>query len=306
MSDEGGEKEPLFSEEIYDIKNIFYEIIKGYSCDYAENLFIKHFTELEKIEIIKKRQEILARAKIKGLRTQREVLAFLASEKIWTQDNEDSIAELELSIQDNSKMLERLVFDNKKQSLAAAIKGMEVKLSALKAKRSEIVGLTAEKYADEKYLNYFLFFAFYKDESITERYFSKQDFDDLEDEEIEKYFLIYSNNLKKFNDENFKKVAVTPVFLNLSGFAYEDSSLFLGKNVMQYTTYQFEIFNLLKRNMRVISETSSDIISIHSQTKYSDLIRWYNDQSDAIELRNKKASGRSEGGISITHRDVNR
>lgn len=305
MSDEG-EKEPLFSEEIYDIKNIFYEIIKGYSCDYAENLFIKHFTELEKIEIIKKRQEILARAKIKGLRTQREVLAFLASEKIWTQDNEDSIAELELSIQDNSKMLERLVFDNKKQSLAAAIKGMEVKLSALKEKRSEMVGLTAEKYADEKYLNYFLFFAFYKDESITEKYFSKQDFDDLEDEEIEKYFLIYSNNLKKFNDENFKKVAVTPVFLNLSGFAYEDSSLFLGKNVMQYTTYQFEIFNLLKRNMRVISEASSDIISIHSQTKYSDLIRWYNDQSDAIELRNKKASGRSEGGISITHRDVNR
>ena len=305
MSDEG-EKEPLFSEEIYDIKNIFYEIIKGYSCDYAENLFIKHFTELEKIEIIKKRQEILARAKIKGLRTQREVLAFLASEKIWTQDNEDSIAELELSIQDNSKMLERLVFDNKKQSLAAAIKGIEVKLSALKAKRSEVVGLTAEKYADEKYLNYFLFFAFYKDESITERYFSKQDFDDLEDEEIEKYFLIYSNNLKKFNDENFKKVAVTPVFLNLSGFAYEDSSLFLGKNVMQYTTYQFEIFNLLKRNMRVISEISSDVISIHSQTKYSDLIRWYNDQSDAIELRNKKASGRSEGGISVTHRDVNR
>jgi hypothetical protein len=203
-------------------------------------------------------------------------------------------------------MLERLVFDNKKQSLAAAIKGIEVKLSALKAKRSEVVGLTAEKYADEKYLNYFLFFAFYKDESITERYFSKQDFDDLEDEEIEKYFLIYSNNLKKFNDENFKKVAVTPVFLNLSGFAYEDSYLFLGKNVMQYTTYQFEIFNLLKRNMRVISEISSDVISIHSQTKYSDLIRWYNDQSDAIELRNKKASGRSEGGISVTHRDVNR
>lgn len=303
MSDEG-EKEPLFSEEIYDIKNIFYEIIKGYSCDYAENLFIKHFTELDKIEIIRKRQELLAKAKGKGLRSQREVLDYLTLEKIWNQEDENRIAELELSIQDSCKMLTRLVFDNKKHGLSVKIKEMEDEVCALKERRTQLIGLTAEKYADEKYVNYFLFFSFYKDEALSERYFSKESFEDLEDEEVNKYFEIYTKNLNKFNPENFKKVAVTPVFLNLAGFAYEDSYLFLGKSVMEYTTHQFEVFSLLKRNMRVISETSADIVSIHSQTKYSDLIKWYNEQFSSIELKNSRASGRSEGGISVTHRDV--
>ena len=168
-------------------------------------------------------------------------------------------------------------------------------LSEKKITREKLLGLTVEKYADNKYINYYLYFSFYKDSSLRQRYFSDSEFNDLEDDEISNYFKIYNNVLNKFNENNFKKIAVTPFFMNIVGMAYEDTRLFLDKSVLEYTNYQLEIFNIAKRNVRVSSEAQGDPPIIHSQTKYSQLIRWYDLQYAASETKRKESYGQTHG-----------
>ena len=291
MSDE----EPFFHEEIYNIKNIYLEIIRGYSYDFEKDIYVKHFTDLERIQIIEKRNEIIEKIKIKGLRTEKEALKYIISENIWSHEKEKEIAELELKEEDNTRMANNMVVAAQKNTILKLVEKDKEELFKKRNERENLLGLTVEKYADNKYINYYLYFSFFKDSGLKQRYFSESDFVDLEDNEISDYFQIYSRALDKFNESNFKKIAVTPFFVNIAAMAYEDTRLFLDKSVLDYTNYQLEIFNMAKRNVRVSSEANGDPPIIHSQTKYSQLIKWYDLQYATSETKRKEAAGQPHG-----------
>lgn len=291
MSDE----EPFFHEEIYNIKNIYLEIIRGYSYDFEKDIYVKHFTDLERIQIIEKRNEIIEKIKIKGLRTEKEALKYIISENIWSHEKEKEIAELELKVEDNTRMANNMVVAAQKNTILKLVEKDKEELFKKRNERENLLGLTVEKYADNKYINYYLYFSFFKDSGLKQRYFSESDFVDLEDSEISDYFRIYSRALDKFNESNFKKIAVTPFFVNIAAMAYEDTRLFLDKSVLDYTNYQLDIFNMGKRNVRVSSEANGDPPIIHSQTKYSQLIKWYDLQYATSETKRKEAAGQNHG-----------
>ena len=140
--------EPFFYEEIYDIKNIYLEIIRGYSYFFEKDIYIKHFTDLERIEIIEKRKEIIEKTKSKGLKTEKEALSYIISEKIWDDSKEKEIAELELKIEDNIRMASNMVVPSQKQVILKMVEKDKEKLSEKKITRENLLGLTVEKYAD--------------------------------------------------------------------------------------------------------------------------------------------------------------
>lgn len=288
-------KSLFFYDEIYDVKNNYLEIIRGYSHSIEHEIYIKHFTDLEKIEIIKKRQEILERTRLKGVKTNKDALEYLFSENLWTQEKEDEIATLELKVEDNTRQANNMIIPAQRNAIMQLVLIDKENLGKIRQEREALIGLTAEKYADEKYINHYLYFSFFKDPSFKERFFSQEDFDNLEDSEISKYFLIYNEVLKKFVEETFKKIAASPFFLNAVSFAYEDSRLFLDKTSLEYTNYQFEIFNLGKRNIRIISEATQSPPIIHSQTKYDDLINWYELQQAVSETKRQNRDSEFSG-----------
>jgi len=271
------------------------EIIRGYSHNFEKDIYIKHLSDLERIKIIEKRNEIIEKTKLKGLRTEREALAYIISEGIWDENKEKEIAELELKVEDNTKMANNLVVASQKETVLKLVKKDKEQLEEKKIQRENLIGFTVEKYADNKYINYYLYFCLFKDEGLKQRYFSESEFEDLEEEEISNYFRIYNETLSKFNEVNFKKIAVTPFFVNVVAMAYEDTRLFLDKSVLEYTNYQLEIFNIGKRNVRVSSEANGNPPVIHSQTKYSDLIAWYDIQYAHSENKRKEAAGQTHG-----------
>jgi len=271
------------------------EIIRGYSHNFEKDIYIKHLSDLERIKIIEKRNEIIEKTKLKGLKTEREALAYIISEGIWDENKEKEIAELELKVEDNTKMANNLVVASQKEAVLKLVKKDKEQLEEKKIQRENLIGFTVEKYADNKYINYYLYFCLFKDESLKQRYFSESEFEDLENDEISNYFRIYNETLSKFNEVNFKKIAVTPFFVNVVAMAYEDTRLFLDKSVLEYTNYQLEIFNIGKRNVRVSSEANGNPPVIHSQTKYSDLIAWYDIQYAHSESRRKEAAGQTHG-----------
>lgn len=291
-------RDQFFYDEIYEVKNIYLEIIRGFSLSLEREIYIKHLTELDKIQIIQKRQEIFGRTCLRGVKTDEDSLNYLISESLWSQENEDEIARLEVTIEDNTRQANSLVIPGQRKAVLSLVEKDKDALQKIKNERSSLTGLTAEKYADEKYINNYLYFSFYKDSGLKDKFFSESEFADLEESQINDYFKIYSDVLSKFSEENLKKIAVSPFFLNSISFAYEDSRLFMDKSVLDYTSYQFEIFNMGKRNVRVMSESSASPPIIHSQTKFKDLVRWYDLQSAVSENKRKERDGEIHG---VTH-----
>lgn len=288
-------RELFFYDEIYEVKNTYLEIIRGFSFSLELEVYVKHFSDLEKIQIIQKRQEILDRTRLRGVRTDKESLDYLISENLWSQEKEEEIARLELTIEDNTRQANNMVIPGQKNAILSLVQKDKDALQGMRDERSSLTGMTAEKYADEKYINHYLYFSFFKDDSFKNKFFSEGEFSDLEEDEINNYFKIYSSALARFSEENFKKIAVSPFFLNSVSFAYEDSRLFLNKSVLDYTNYQFEIFSMGKRNIRVMSESTKNPPIIHSRTKFSDLVNWYDLQSAVSESKKRERDGESQG-----------
>lgn len=286
-----------FYDEIYDVKLAYSDVIRGYSYDFDHKIYVKHFSELDKISVIEKRQEIYKTLISRGVKTDKEAIAYLISQDIWSLENEEEIANLEITIDDNSKQADLIVSPGQKNVVLNLINQDRDKLNKIKNERAELVGLTAEKYADDKHSNYYLYFSFFKDKNLSERFFSELDFKNLEEEEVYDYFKIYNNNISHLNSAVFKKIAVSPFFLNSISFAYENPRLFLDKIYNEYTTYQQEIYFLGKRNVKVLSETSANSPVIHSRTLYQDLINWYDLQHTVNENKRKEESGQSRGSV---------
>lgn len=288
---------PCFFDEIYDVKLLYLEIMRGYSYDFDNKIYIKHFSELEKIEIIDKRQEIYKTLISKGVKTDKEAIEYLISESLWTSEREDEISFLEVTIDDNVKQADLIISPSQKKVVLGLVEKDKDKLGSIKKERAELVGLTAERYADEKYLNYYLYYSFYKDKELKERFFSEADFKNLEELEVSHYFGIYGGALKNFEDKNFKKISASPFFLNSISFSYENPRLFLDKAYNEYTSYQLDLFHLGKRNVKVLSESTANPPVIHSKTLFQDLVNWYDLQYVVNENHRKEESGTARGSV---------
>lgn len=286
-----------FFDEIYEVKLLYAEIIRGYSYDFRNKIYVKHFSELEKIQIIEKRQEIYKTLISKGVKTDKEAVSYLISEQLWSDEKEDEIASFEMSIEDNTKQADLIISPVQKKVIMDLVNKDQEKLELIKEERRDLIGLTAEKYADDKYLNYYLYYSFFKDSDLTKFFFNEANFKDLEEHEISKYFAIYSECLKNFSLKNLKKIAVSPFFLNSISFAYEDPKLFLNKTYNEYTSFQFDMYSLGKRNVRILSETSASSPIIHSRTLFQDLINWYELQYSVNENARKERDGSARGGV---------
>ena len=292
-----------FFDEIYEVKLLYAEIIRGYSYDFESKIYVKHLSELEKIEIIEKRQEIYNISVSRGVKTDKQAVGYLISQDLWSEEKEEEIASFEMMIEDNTKQADLIVSSVQKKVVMDLVGKDRAKLELIKEKRADLIGLTAEKYADDKYINYYLYYSFFKDAALSEHFFSETDFKDLEESDISRYFLIYSKCLKKLNPKNMKKICVSPFFLNSISFAYEDPKLFLNKTYNQYSCYQLELHSLGKRNVKVLSETSTNPPVIHSRTLFQDMINWYDLQYTVNENARKERDGSARGSVRKTIRN---
>lgn len=151
-----------FFDEIYEVKLIYAEIIRGYSYDFENKIYIKHLSELEKIEIIEKRQEIYNISVSRGVKTDKQAVSYLISQELWSEEKEDEIASFEMMVEDNTKQAELIVSPVQKKVVMDLVGKDKVKLELIKEQRADLIGLTAEKYADDKYINYYLYYSFLK------------------------------------------------------------------------------------------------------------------------------------------------
>jgi hypothetical protein len=285
------------------LKLSFIDILKGYSLSYYKNnkLYFKHNTSFDSGDIDQLKQEFIEIAQKKGLPTEDQKEDYIILEDLWSKDKNKEIKDLKFDIS-NLKQTKSKLFKN--EDINEFNKQIDVKklqLINLISERKELLGFTAEDYANKKINEYYMFNSLFKDKNLKDKFFSEQEFDELENEDISKILQIYNDINKNFTENNLKKIALSSYYLSLFNICDESAYNLYGKPIIYLTFYQMEVFGYA-RYFKNALEQAKHRPTDELYESPEKLIEWLESSRNAEELLNKTEEGHkgTEGAIATS------
>jgi len=283
------------------LKLTFIDILKGFSkASYEKNvLYIKHNTTINSGDIDYKKQDFERKAIQSGLPTKKEKENYLIKENLWSIEKNEKIEKIKKNIfslkQTKSKIfkIEDIKYINK------SIEKEEKDLKELLTEFTELLGFTVEDYANKKINEYFMFISLYKDIDLNEKFFSQEEFEDLENFDITKLVFIYNGINLKFSEQNLKKIALSSFYLNIFNLSSDNPYYLYGKPIIDLTFYQMEIFSFARYFKNVVSNSK------HSPPEeyYNEpdkLIEWLETSKNADEMIEKNDTQKTDGTVATS------
>ena len=218
------------------------DIFNGFTAfDFkGQTLFLRHFSIRDQnlINICFEKYKNIALNK--GIESKDDIYKRLKLENEWTDNNDLEISELELYISNLNKSKSKLFLPSQKEAQEKLIQEEQFKLSSLIQKRNEIVGTCAEDYAQKMSNEEFLRFLIFKDETLKELKFSKEEFGELNSDELFEISNIYYEISKRFEELNIQKIVLQD-FFNMYISSCENAYVFFGKFIHELSAYQMKL-----------------------------------------------------------------
>lgn len=276
-------------QELEKLKIIYYEIIAGSSFVPKLNVFVKHFTELDNLEISKAKQAFLRKYKDDGIPFYQERYDMLVKNNEWSSDDDKNIEFLKTLLIDNEKNLKNVIIEQR-PIIEAVIKEKRTALAEALYKKREIFGATSEEFADRDTLAFVAYQGTFNDSQCTDRKFkSFEEFQELSDEDSEIYIDNMDSALSKFTEENIRIIAAMPFFINVFSYVKEDVSRFFKKSMVDLSHFQFLLLSLGSRNTNVLSQIDGDPPELIHASDIQKLVDFY-DKEYSVMLGKRKSS----------------
>ena len=232
------------------------EIFDGYTeFEYfGSTVYLKHFSIRDQRYIHCYYQKYKSIAISKGIPSEEEMLLQLKEDNLWSDKEEDTIASLNLELDNLVQTQKKMALPSKKQALQKQIDDKRSELNKLLLTKRNIVGKTAEDYASSRANEEFIRYIVYKDKELTQHYFTDEQFADLSDNEIEPLLKEHKICGERLNEDNIQHVVLRD-FFNMYISQTEDASIFYGKPIIQLSAYQLKLalyarifFNIFQYN----------------------------------------------------------
>lgn len=278
-----------FQQELEKYKVIYYEIIAGASYIPSLNVYVKHFTELDNLEISKAKQSFLRKYKEEGIPFYRERYDILAKNNEWSKEEDEKIDFLKTLIIDNEKNIKKVIIEQRGM-IENVIKQKRAELAELLYKKRDIFGATSEEFADRDTLSFVAFLGTFNDIGCTDKKFKNfETFQTLSDEESDIYVENMDSALTKFTEENIKIIAAMPFFINVFSYVREDVSRFFKKSMVDLSHFQFLLLSLGSRNTNVLSQIEVDPPELLNIEDFQKIVDFY-DKEYSVILGKRKSS----------------
>jgi hypothetical protein len=285
------------------LRLLFIDILKGYSLSYykSNKLYFKHNTSFDSGEIDHLKQEFIEKAKRNGLPTESQKEEYLILENLWSKENNEKINKLKSDISTLRQTKSKLFKSDDINEFNRQIDQKKLELITLAAERKDLLGFTVEDYANKKINEYYMFNSLFKDKDLKDRYFSEQEFDELENKDISEVLEIYNNINKNFIENNLKKIALSSYYLSLFNLCDENAYNLYGKPIIYLTFYQMEVFGYARYFKNALSEAKHK----PSDEYYEDpdkLIEWLESSKNVEEVlsKNENNQKKTEGAIATS------
>lgn len=255
------------------LRKLYKDIVLGYSYIASENIYIKHPFEIDLGSIEDIYIQHFNEAKIRGLPDEKSKIDELYKADLWDQEKEKKIHSNKKQTDNLKDTLKKIVIKSQVATISNQIKELEKESNEIIKEREELLGITAEKYANKRSNEMIIYRSIFRDVDLKNNLFDQEDFEELDFKQLSKYILIYNTIIDYFNQKNIKKIAALPFFLNNLFLTESDIYVFYGKPIVQLSSFQLEIFSYGLMYKSILSKGVSP-----NEDYYDDLdklIDWY-------------------------------
>jgi len=218
------------------------EAFDGYTkASFEEKaVYIKHVSIRDQRYLHNYYEKYRELALSKGLPSEEYQLQYVRDEGIWNDSDELAIENLKFEIK-NLKQTARAVFlQSQKEDFLNQVEEKSKEIIALQEKRTEIVGQTAETYAEIRSGDEILRFLLFKNKELTDHLYSEEEFGELESWQVLKLSKIHTEVQKRLTDSTIQKAVLRPFFSMYLSLC-EDVNGFYGKPITELTIYQLRV-----------------------------------------------------------------
>jgi len=283
------------------LRKLYKDIVLGYSYIASENIYIKHPFEIDLGSIEDIYIQHFNEAKIRGLPDEKSKIDELYKADLWSQEKEKKISSNKKQTDNLKDTLKKIVIKSQVATISNQIKELEKESNEIIKEREELLGITAEKYANKRSNEMIIYRSIFRDVDLKNNLFDQEDFEELDFKQLSKYILIYNTIIDYFNQKNIKKIAALPFFLNNLFLTESDIYVFYGKPIVQLSSFQLEIFSYGLMYKSILSKGASP-----SEEYYDDLdklIDWYElnkniGSASEVKHRTKEKDGATYIGAS--------
>jgi len=271
------------------------DILKGYSKTYLNDklIYIKHMDSLSSGEVDLKKEEFYHKALKNKLPSLADQEGYILKEELWSEEKNKEIQKIKEYLTGLRKTKLKLFREQELKAINEQINNEEKKLLNLNLEKKELIGFTAEDYANKKINEYYMFISLYKDPDLKENFFSQNEFDELENVDISKLVQIYNDKLSIYNDKNLKKISLLNSHLTLFNISDDNPYYMYGKSIVYLTFYQIEIFGYAKYFKNQLSYAKHKPADEYFEDPEK-LIEWLESSKNVEELLEKGASNKAD------------
>ena len=288
-----------------DLKLVFADVLKGYTKIRSKHLgesdlYIKHLNLFDNIQTDRNYTDALALAKRKELPTGEEQKEYLLKENLWGEKQEKRLEELKNYIISLRATKGKLYLKSQIDSIKKEIEESEQELSALAGEKAELIGFTAEKYANKRSNEMYIQNAVYKDERFEELALDDDAFNHMSDQDLSELTNDYNEATLHVTLDNLKKISLLPFFCNYYYLCDDNPQIFYGKPVVDLTFFQAELF-AFGRYFKTLSQDSKASPPDDIRNDPDKLIEFYEMRKNADEVMEKldAKSGEKAGATSL-------
>jgi len=277
-------------------RSAYREILQGYTYCEEDGFYLKHFKEADLGFIDDIYKKCVKRLERKGVSSQREKLKFLAKEEYWTEEEEEGFITATLAVKDAYEFAEKMPDSEQRKNFENTLLPEAIEnLRKTTKERSELVEPTIETICDKRLNEFYVYNALYKDEACEEHLFTVEEFEELSYFELGELVRKYNHITSTFTENNLKKIATNYFFLNSFFMSEDDPVKFYGKNVLELTMYQLNIFSRGKFYKSILME-GNDPPDQYFEEAYenglAELVQWYESEHNRIQMKRQTQRGR--------------
>lgn len=271
------------------LRKIYRDILLGYSEGLFDSklAYIKHFNALDQGDVDVKYLELYKEAS-KVLETETDKLEELAKAGEWTTADENWIVNHRIYLENLYKTRDHPLNAQTRGETIKIIETAEKEVNDRLNKKSKLLGVTAESWAARRVNEFYIYLSLYSDSSLSNYLFTEDEYNNLDDNDLEKIVLFYNDIMVPMN-KAVKKIAISPSFQSSFSLCEDNISDFYGLPISRLTFYQVELAIYGRYFKNILSEPN---IPFNVRNDPDLLINWHNgDKNIAAPVQTEQVLG---------------
>ncbi len=251
-----------------DYRGLFVDICAGFSEVPRNSFLIKHPTLSDLSKVEKYRERRLLDLIAKGAKTEAEILLLLKEQGLWSDTKEKELENLKGTCKGISDSIPKIKNSKQKKQVEQALNETKAKMKKLADEKEQYVGTTAESAAELSAWEFKKSILIVKPDGS--QLFSWDEWEDLDDKDLEIYTRAYYNHLTLFTEYNIGNIAVQAFFRDIYGqYPSESTYLLWQRPAKDLTEYQILLGKLaqfargyLEHNRNLPESIKTDIYKL--------------------------------------------